>query len=376
MDSKPYLDKIITSPHLPKLPGQRGYSSVKTFPDISHTYLHSKFESDNSVPATSADGKITIAFKTKAFYTLKPIHKGLAELDAAENVCRIEHRQYLDKMLVDMEESRKSKYDRRMKYWRSSKEKIGFGDTFNAYDEPQSPDEMEGTRPFGDIVRGDEDVADPSDRGRAGVGRAADIAEQEEVVAAHSTDDYHGDEDFENDDDFEDDEGAGVGNANAIPPQTVAQSNSGGPEVATRPGTSSREISPPAAQGPGPISTSARTLQGSAGRSGSGKARPRAPNGGGGVTGTLGRSNTGASANSAGSYGFGGSKSIASSAGSMGGSSTFTGFTGYTGENIPKSKKMHSRMGVFNTLMDNIEPPKSPTKRFGVIQSRKSGRIK
>lgn len=131
MDRKPFLDKISTAPHIPSQDGQYGLVSLKNFPDLSHTGIRSKFE--KQVPyATAKDGTILPSYKANAFKTTRMIERGLVKLNAREDVFKTGHKQFIDKVLCDMESTKQDKHRRQMKHWNSGKGKLGFSDSFNS----------------------------------------------------------------------------------------------------------------------------------------------------------------------------------------------------------------------------------------------------
>ncbi len=130
MNNKPYLDKVVTAPHVPRQPGQIGFHTTKNFPDLSHTGLRSKFEPQ--VPsATTADGRITDQYKRQAFLRNSAVERQLVKLNSREDVFKTGHKQFIDKVLCDMEDTKRRKSDRHMKHWNSSKSQLGFADSFN-----------------------------------------------------------------------------------------------------------------------------------------------------------------------------------------------------------------------------------------------------
>lgn len=130
MDSRPFLDKISTSAHLPPKPGQRGFCSVKTFPDLSHTYIRTKFDKGNPSSSTP-DGRMTKEFTMRVKRKICTLHRGIAVLDAKEAAFKVDHKNYIDKLLLDMEATRMDQSQRRMAHWDSTKTGLGFSDKFN-----------------------------------------------------------------------------------------------------------------------------------------------------------------------------------------------------------------------------------------------------
>lgn len=132
MTSRPYLDKLVTSPHIPKQEGQIGYCSRKLIPDLSCTGIHSELE-EKKQPVTTADGRMTKVFVLNAYRTMRELQRGITIQNAQEEIFKLDHRQYIDKLLVDMEEEKKSKHARRMRHFKKNKDSLGFGGSFEAY---------------------------------------------------------------------------------------------------------------------------------------------------------------------------------------------------------------------------------------------------
>jgi hypothetical protein len=131
MNNRPYLDKLVTSPHVPKQPGQTGYCSRKLIPDLTCTGIHSEFEPKTD-PVTTADGRMTKVFVLNAYRTMRELQRGITKQNAQEEIFRIDHRQYIDKLLVDMEEEKKDKHERRMRHFKRTKDSMGFAGSFES----------------------------------------------------------------------------------------------------------------------------------------------------------------------------------------------------------------------------------------------------
>ena len=130
MNKKPYLDKVVTQPHVPQPSGQVGYCTMNHFPNLSHTGIRCKFEQQTPY-ATSTDGRITNSYKANAFKTHSMVQRELIKLNSRETVFKAGHKQFIDKVMCDMEATRRDKYERHNKHWNTSKSKLGFSDSFN-----------------------------------------------------------------------------------------------------------------------------------------------------------------------------------------------------------------------------------------------------
>lgn len=150
MAGRPYLDQLVTSPHIPKQEGQIGYCSKKLIPDLSCTGIRSELETQ-PLPVTTADGRMTKVFVLTAYKTMRELQRGIVVQNAKEEIFKLDHRQYIDKLLVDMEEEKRDKHERRMRHWKKQKDSIGFAGSFDsAFGESSSkwqPVETSGNEP-------------------------------------------------------------------------------------------------------------------------------------------------------------------------------------------------------------------------------------
>ncbi len=278
MNSRPYLDKLVTSPHLPKMEGQTGYCSRQLIPDLSCAGIHSEFE-PKTMPTITSDGKMTKVFVMNAFRTMSDIQRGIVKQNAKEEIFKLDHRQYIDKLLVDMESSKRDKHVRRMKHWKTSKDAMGFNGSFES---------AFGGEPFADWT----DVKDGSIKPEFG----AEMSGSGSPIDTTRPEDY---------------------------PQPT-------PINSSKPSTRVR------------INESNNTSDGV-------------------------RRNETADTRDSRSQHHSSGHSVASA-----GSSGSHGFSRPASNVGVKRVKTHSRMALFNSLLDVVEPPSSPSKRFGSIASANS----
>lgn len=125
------MDQLVTSPHIPKQDGQIGYCSKKIIPNLSCTGIRSELE-EQPLPVTTADGKMTKIFVLTAYRTMRDLQRGIVVQNAKEEIFKLDHRQYIDKLLVDMEASKRDKHQRRMRHWKKEKNAIGFSGSFES----------------------------------------------------------------------------------------------------------------------------------------------------------------------------------------------------------------------------------------------------
>eukprot|EP01031_Cornospumella_fuschlensis_P046042 gene46042-56360_t len=134
MNRRPYLDKITSSTTTtPNHPGCTDFNSVTNFPSLKHCGIKSSFE-PAELAVADPEGKLTMTFRVKAKRTMMPILRDENELNGREEVFKRGHKQYIDKILLDMENRKQDQIQRRMRHWTSSKSELGFSHAFNSMD--------------------------------------------------------------------------------------------------------------------------------------------------------------------------------------------------------------------------------------------------
>jgi hypothetical protein len=129
-DRKPYLDKICANPNIPPINGFKDLNSGNVFPSLQHTGLKSAFEPETTT-VTNPHGRITHQYRLESYKTMKEIYRDDYELKGREDIFKVSHKQYLDKILVDMENKKSESVARRTKHWTAGKSQYGFSDSFN-----------------------------------------------------------------------------------------------------------------------------------------------------------------------------------------------------------------------------------------------------
>lgn len=107
--------------------------TVVLIPPLRHTGIRSEMY-EQEIPITTPDGRLTRIYRQQSKKRLQPIYRDHQELSHREVVFKKGHKQFIDKVLVDMEEKKRTQFERQMKHWRSSKSEIGFNETFNSLD--------------------------------------------------------------------------------------------------------------------------------------------------------------------------------------------------------------------------------------------------
>lgn len=130
MNRKPYLDKICNNSHMPFESGGSDFNSVTHFPSLKHTGIRTQYEKEE-MAASDPEGKLTRTYRLAAVERMCPILQDDLQLKGREAVFRRGHKQFLDKVLLDMEAKKHDQNQRRMQHWRGSKAKLGFSSEFS-----------------------------------------------------------------------------------------------------------------------------------------------------------------------------------------------------------------------------------------------------
>lgn len=127
MRKAPYLDKITTSPHIPSVPGQVGYVSVseETFPDLEHTGVRSKFQ-PKIIPTVDSHGKVTKIYKYNSNDRVSAVHHEECKMNGREGPITLGHKQFIDKILLDMQETKMLRMSRELRCYRTQKKELGY----------------------------------------------------------------------------------------------------------------------------------------------------------------------------------------------------------------------------------------------------------
>lgn len=127
---RPYLDKLCASPHIPNLYNKHEINSISVIPRLDHTGITSEFQ-PKKIHVTDSQGRLTESYKRFSRTKLLPIYRDQFELTSRETVFRQGHKQFMDLILQDMEDLKRTKQKRRMRHWSSSKLQLGFSNNFN-----------------------------------------------------------------------------------------------------------------------------------------------------------------------------------------------------------------------------------------------------
>ena len=127
---RPFLDKLATSAHLPWQIGQEGFCSTLTFPDLSHTGIQTAY-SPPIIPTTTPSNRMTRIFKNAAFLESLSFERPRAELRFRKEFFKRAHNVFFNKVLVELDEQKRERRERREKIWTQGKRQLGFADAFN-----------------------------------------------------------------------------------------------------------------------------------------------------------------------------------------------------------------------------------------------------
>jgi hypothetical protein len=129
MNGKPYLDKICANPHYASQYQDITEEEVVVIPPLKHTGIQSELSKD-IIPITNPEGRITPHYKFHSKTSLQPIYRDKKGFENREHVFKQGHKQFIDKVLLDMETQKRDKHERRMKHWKSNKDTLGFSNQF------------------------------------------------------------------------------------------------------------------------------------------------------------------------------------------------------------------------------------------------------
>jgi hypothetical protein len=147
---KVFLDKIVTSAHVPPSQGSRKYISTTTFPDLSHTMISTKF-CPVLPSAMTPNGEMTRTYKHHAFRLYQTCERPSAELKMKVKFFKRAHHVFANKILLDLEQMKITRNERRQKIWTQGKKDLGF-ESMDSFVGIESS--VEGFRPFpGDAER-------------------------------------------------------------------------------------------------------------------------------------------------------------------------------------------------------------------------------
>ena len=110
--SRIYLDKISTGPHVPNHPLFQAHNLTTVLPDMNHTGIATKFGTFK--PKTCApDGRIPMTTRDFAFKKTRPIERERIHQESQEKVFVLNHTQFMNNVLSDLEKAKREKDQRR-----------------------------------------------------------------------------------------------------------------------------------------------------------------------------------------------------------------------------------------------------------------------
>lgn len=124
-----YLDKLVTEPHVPKMKGQIGFYSTTNIPDLSHTGIESTFQPYGMTAYDQKKMSIRKSYREATNDRIKVLHREMIAANAIEKTFCKGHRQFIDRLLVEMEGDKRKKLNKTQKSWKSEKNAVGFGET-------------------------------------------------------------------------------------------------------------------------------------------------------------------------------------------------------------------------------------------------------
>lgn len=129
---KPFLDKISSGPHF----GSQAPIGIREdqfvlIPNLQHTGIKTELHAPE-IPITNPEGRITPFYKDFSQKKLQPIYRDKKQFDSREVVFKKGHKQFIDKVLVDMEDKKQKQVHRQLKHFSSKKSELGFDQSFNS----------------------------------------------------------------------------------------------------------------------------------------------------------------------------------------------------------------------------------------------------
>lgn len=110
--SRIYLDKISTGPHVPNHPLFQAHNLTTVLPDMNHTGIVTKFGTFK--PKTCGpDGRIPLTTRDMAFKKTRPIERERIHQESQEKVFVLNHTQFMNNVLSDLEKAKREKDQRR-----------------------------------------------------------------------------------------------------------------------------------------------------------------------------------------------------------------------------------------------------------------------
>ena len=125
-----YLDKIATSSHLPRGEGSQKLQLVTRLPDLSHTGINVAYQ----VPPArvcAPDGYVSNRYKFNSYLSASHVERPKKKMENKTYFHIGNHRDFLNKVLCDLQNDKDAKLNRTVKYFSSEKSKIGFEESFN-----------------------------------------------------------------------------------------------------------------------------------------------------------------------------------------------------------------------------------------------------
>jgi len=186
-ERRPFLDKLVSAPHMPQMRGQAGFCSTHTFPDLSHTAIQTKY-CPQIIPSTTPTNRMTALFRNEAFIESLDFERPIAELRHKKEFFKRAHNVFFNKVLVDLEQQKQERLKRREVIWTQGKKKLGFENAFNLEGTPPTLGGFESVAfqdcSYADEVFESETDAKAAQKGEKGSINLSSVPEFTEVCVA------------------------------------------------------------------------------------------------------------------------------------------------------------------------------------------------
>jgi hypothetical protein len=127
-----YLDKLVTSAHFPTQKGSIGSISKSLLPNLEHTGIQSTLGPQRQ-HCVGTDGNLLRSYKVNAFKNTKIVERPRQKKIFKEYFFQPNHRDFINKVLCEMEDLHLDKIKRRNSHWQSSVKELGFENSFSGF---------------------------------------------------------------------------------------------------------------------------------------------------------------------------------------------------------------------------------------------------
>lgn len=121
----PFLDKLVSSAHLPRASGSTGFYSTRVMPDLTHTAIATRY-CPVIIPPTTPLDYMTKIFRQSVFVESSAFERPIAEGRYKKAFFKRAHNVFFNKVLCELDSQRKEKSLRHERIWTEGKRQLGF----------------------------------------------------------------------------------------------------------------------------------------------------------------------------------------------------------------------------------------------------------